>query len=609
VTLSATVAPATSGTPTGTVSFFNNGNPLGTATLTNGAATYSTTTLPLGSNVITASYSGDTNFTASTASSVSVTVAQNVLAVTAADATRAYGAPNPTFTGSITGAQNGDTFTESFTTVATATSAPGTYAIVPSATGTNLAQYQVSVTNGKLTITQASTTSTIALSAASVNQGQNVTVTAQVGSTNGTPTGTVSFFNNGNPLGTATLTNGAATYSTTTLPAGSNAITATYSGDTNFATSTAAAVSVTVAANGLNITAKDTSRVYGAPNPTFTGSITGAQNGDTFTESFTTTAIVTSAPGTYPIVPSATGTNLAQYQQSVTNGTLTITQASVTSTIALSATSVTQGQNVTVTAQVASATSGTPTGTVSFFNNGNQLGTATLANGTATYSTTALPVGNNVITFTYGGDTNFTANTAGGASGANAVTVTAPTPLDFSFQMANASGTLTGNYGASVQVTLQVAPTAGQYPGAVQFAISGTPAVPATYSFSPSSVAADAGASSVTMTIQLQALTGQNRAPQTSGRLASIALGLLLLPWVTVRRMRRSGQQLGKSLGLSALLLIVLGTAALSVTGCGSSSPAKTPSNPPVSDSIVVNATSGNVQHSVTVNLQVQKAQ
>ena len=608
VTLSATVAPATSGTPTGTVSFFNNGTPLGTGTLAGGTATYSTSSLPLGNNVITASYSGDTNFTASTASSVTVTVAQNVLTVMAANATRPYGAANPAFTGSITGAQNGDTFTESFTTTATATSAPGTYAIVPAAAGTNLAQYQVSVTNGTLTITKASTTSTIALSATSVMQGQNVTVTAQVASaTSGTPTGTVSFFNNGNALGTATLANGTATYSTTTLPAGNNAITASYSGDTNFATSTATAASVTVAANVLNITANSANRVYGAANPTFSGTITGAQNGDTFTESFTTTATLTSAPGNYPIVPSATGTNLAQYQQSVTNGTLTIAKASVTSTISLSATSVTQGQNVTVTALVASATSGTPTGQVTFFNNGNQLATATLTNGSATYSTTALPVGSNVITFSYGGDTNFATNTAGATSGANSVTVAAPTPLDFSFQMANASGSLTGNYGASVQVTLQVAPTAGQYPGTVQFAVAGTPAVPATYTFSPSSVAANAGATSVTMTIQLQALTGENRRPVTSGRLASIALGLLLLPWVSVRRMRRSGQQLGKSLGLSALLLIVLG-AALSVTGCGSGSPAAT-STPPVSDSIVVNANSGNVQHSVTVNLQVQKAQ
>ena len=172
--------------------------------------------------------------------------------------------------------------------------------------------------------------------------------------------------------------------------------------------------------------------------------------------------------------------------------------------------------------------------------------------------------------------------------------------------MSSASTGLSGNYGQAVQVTLHVAPTSGQYPGPVQFAVGGTPAVPATYTFSPATVAAGAGATNVTMTIQLQALAGLNHAPVTSGRIASIALGLLLLPWVSVRRMRRSGQQLGKSLGLSALILVVLG-ATLNIMGCGGSSAAT--ANIPVSDSIVVNAISGSVQHSVTVNLQVQKAQ
>jgi hypothetical protein len=256
-----------------------------------------------------------------------------------------------------------------------------------------------------------------------------------------------------------------------------------------------------------------------------------------------------------------------------------------------------------VTVSIASTTSGTPTGTVSFFDNGTPLGTATLSAGTATYSTTALPVGSHVITASYGGDPNFAANTVGSSTGANTVTVNAPIPLDFAFTMTSPSG-LTGKYGQSVQVTFHVAPTAGQYPEAVQFAASGTPAVAATYSFSPSTIAATAGASDVTMTVQLPAVASMNQKPLTSGRLTSIALGMLLLPWVSVRRMRRSGQQLGRSLGMSALLLIVLG-AVLSVTGCGSGTPSAIVN--PVSDSIVVNATSGSVQHSVTVNLQVQK--
>ena len=55
--------------------------------------------------------------------------------------------------------------------------------------------------------------------------------------------------------------------------------------------------------------------------------MTGAVNGDTFTESFTTTAILGSPVGTYPITPSAAGANLANYTVVVNPGTLTITQA------------------------------------------------------------------------------------------------------------------------------------------------------------------------------------------------------------------------------------------------------------------------------------------
>jgi Bacterial Ig-like domain (group 3)/MBG domain (YGX type)/FG-GAP-like repeat len=547
---------------------------------------------------------------ATTTSTAQITVSPAVLIVTAQDAKRPYGAANPAFGGKITGAFAGDTFTESFTTAATSTSAPGTYAIVPSVTGTNLAQYTQSVTNGTLTITKAASTSSIVPSATSVSPGQNVTLTAQVVSaTSGTPTGTVTFSNNGNLLGTATLTNGTATYSAITLPLGNNVITANYSGDDNFNPNAADSSSVTVALNVLTIAADNSTRVYGASNPVFTGKITGTQSGDTFAESFSTAATLTSAPGTYAIVPSATGADLAKYTQSVENGTLTIAKASVTSSIVLSTTSVTQGQNVGLTANVVSTTSGTPTGTVNFFYNGSPLGTATLTNGKATYSTTTLPLGNDVITFTYSGDANFTANTAASATGTNTVIVSAPIPLDFALQMTSPSSGLTGNYGASVQVKLHVAPTAGQFPGTVQFAVTGTPAVPATYTFSPATVGSAAGPTDVTMTIQLQALTSRNAVPTNSGRLAPIVLGLLVLPWLSLRRMQRSGRQLGKSLGMTTLCLAIFG-AAITITGCGGgSSPTPNPSNLLVSDSIVVNATSGSVQHSVTVNLAVQKAQ
>ena len=72
VTFTATVTPATA---TGTVNFFNNGSTtaLGSANISGGTATFATTSLPLGSNSVTASYSGDTSDRISTSAAPAVT--------------------------------------------------------------------------------------------------------------------------------------------------------------------------------------------------------------------------------------------------------------------------------------------------------------------------------------------------------------------------------------------------------------------------------------------------------------------------------------------------------------------------------------------------------
>jgi hypothetical protein len=61
VAFTAQVTSASSGTPTGTVTFKNGSKTLGTATLNGGTATLSTTELALGSNSLTATYNGDSS--------------------------------------------------------------------------------------------------------------------------------------------------------------------------------------------------------------------------------------------------------------------------------------------------------------------------------------------------------------------------------------------------------------------------------------------------------------------------------------------------------------------------------------------------------------------
>jgi autotransporter-associated beta strand protein len=86
------------------------------------------------------------------------------------------------------------------------------------------------------------TTTTLATSKASSGLGQAVTFTATVTSSNGTPTGSVTFVNatTGATLATVALNGaGKASFTTANLPSGANTIRALYSGDATFRTSSA----------------------------------------------------------------------------------------------------------------------------------------------------------------------------------------------------------------------------------------------------------------------------------------------------------------------------------------------------------------------------------
>ncbi|CAA9432864.1 MAG: hypothetical protein AVDCRST_MAG03-3368 [uncultured Rubrobacteraceae bacterium] len=92
-----------------------------------------------------------------------LTVGKAPLTIKAENATRQYGAADPTFTGSIvSGAiKNSDAVSLAFSTQATAASNVGPYAIVPSLSGTRASNYDVTAQNGTLTITKAPATITL----------------------------------------------------------------------------------------------------------------------------------------------------------------------------------------------------------------------------------------------------------------------------------------------------------------------------------------------------------------------------------------------------------------------------------------------------------------
>jgi hypothetical protein len=246
--------------PTGTIAFTT-----GTKTLCtlNGAFASSTTCnapnsgLAIGTYPVIFNYSGDTIYPSSTLSTT-LTVTPAPLTVTVNNATRVFGAPNPTFTGTITGVLPGDTITVAYSTTATTASAAGTYPITATLTAggtTNLSNYTVTNTPGTLTITPAVapavTTTTLATSGSPVVAGTNVTFTATVTTTTGVPSGIVVFTDGTTVLGQQTLdASGVATFSTTTLAAGSQTITATFQASPTFASSNATLTQLITAPTG-----------------------------------------------------------------------------------------------------------------------------------------------------------------------------------------------------------------------------------------------------------------------------------------------------------------------------------------------------------------------
>ncbi len=102
---------------------------------------------------------------------------------------------------------------------------------------------------GQATTSLPATTTTLSVSPNPAVAGQAVTLTATVSAASGSgvPTGTVTFLNGTASLGTGQLdATGKATLTTSALPVGTSSLTAAYGGDTTFAASTSAAISVTV---------------------------------------------------------------------------------------------------------------------------------------------------------------------------------------------------------------------------------------------------------------------------------------------------------------------------------------------------------------------------
>ncbi len=111
VVLTATLTPYASGQLTtdnepNNIVFLNGNQAIGTATLKTGLATLNLTSLPVGANSITARYTGDANFAASTSSAVTVTISQSANLPTAPTLTPSSLTFSGTTVGSTSAAQS-----------------------------------------------------------------------------------------------------------------------------------------------------------------------------------------------------------------------------------------------------------------------------------------------------------------------------------------------------------------------------------------------------------------------------------------------------------------------------------------------------------------------
>src|ERR1044071_2847262 len=265
------------------------------------ASGVATAVVPLGFTTVgthpqafTVTFGGDASFAASSAlGDLIVTKAQ--LTVTADNQSRLYGDPNPTFTYTITGFVNGDTIsvvsgTADCTSTATQASPVGTYPITCSVGTLSAQNYVFAFVAGTLTINPAPLT---------VNVDN---ASRAYGDPNPTFTGTITGLKNGD--------NVTATYSTTATqlsPVGTYPITAALVDPNNVLGNYTVTINngtLTITPAALVITANNAARLYGDPNPAFTGTIAGIKNGDNITAIYTTPATPASPVGTYPIIPS-----------------------------------------------------------------------------------------------------------------------------------------------------------------------------------------------------------------------------------------------------------------------------------------------------------------
>jgi len=441
VTLTVTVSPpvATLFVPTGTVNFFDgagiSGVAIASASVSNGAASATVYGLKVGAHILSAGYSGDSNYLPTSSNTVTQTVnpqpATTIMLTTL---------PNPSIAGSpvmlnaAVSPANGPTGNVTFSdnggfpflgpvTLSNGTASAQTTALTPgmhkltASYGGDLT-YQGSISSSvNQTVNQIAPATSLQAAPNPSTPGQNVVLTAGVSPS--TATGTVTFKDGSNIIGAQSLNNGVAIFSTSSLSIGTHTLTAYYGGDINDAPSSSPQVTETVS-QSATITSLQAAPASSSPGQnvvltaavspsTASGTVTfldgpttiGAQSLNNGAAIFSTSSL---SVGSHSLTASYFGD--ANDAPSVSPPvTESVGQTTTTTALAAAPNPSAPSQNVTLTATVTPASA---TGTVSFLDGASPLGTRSLSNGVATFSTTSLTTGTHSLTASYPGDTNDT---------------------------------------------------------------------------------------------------------------------------------------------------------------------------------------------------------
>ena len=262
-----------------------------------------------------------TNYSLTTTKGL-LSITQAPLTIKADNTTRKYFETEPSFTYSCSGFLNGDnvdvlTKAPSFNTDATKTSNVGKYKITPS--GAEAKNYTMSYEQGELTITKRQLTATSHCSRFYGEDNPSLPIEYD-GFVNGETEEVLSE----KPMGTTTATK--------TSSVGEYPITISGGEATNYDFVYEQGV-LTVAKASLSAEVKDTTKVYGTQNPSFSIEYYGLKNGETVpawttAPTFQTEATKASGVGEYAI--KAINGVPVNYDIEIADGTLSITPASLT---------------------------------------------------------------------------------------------------------------------------------------------------------------------------------------------------------------------------------------------------------------------------------------